>query len=189
MTRLDAVRAIRAAVPDEAIVVACNGMIGRELFTAGDRPQHFYMIGSMGLASAIGLGLALARPARLVVVADGDGNVLMNMGMLAAVAAAAVPNLYHVVFDNASHASTGGQRTIADRVAIDRVALAAGYQRADRVSDPAALEPALRAWLAGPGPAMLVVQVDPGNTAGVGRVDIDPPAMARRVRASAVEGA
>src|SRR5262249_12839552 len=88
MTRADAVADVAGALRDDALVVACNGMIGRELYTRADAPTRFYMIGSMGLASSIGLGVALVQPARVVVVFDGDGNLLMNLGGLANVAAA-----------------------------------------------------------------------------------------------------
>lgn len=187
MTRFDAVKALRLHAPADACVVACNGMIGRELFTAGDRPEHFYMIGSMGLASAIGLGLAIARPQRRIVVADGDGNVLMNLGTLASIAAEAPANLYHVVFDNAAHGSTGGQRTVADRVPLDAIALAAGYARARVLLDGESLESGFRWLFDAPGPAMLRIPVAPGNAPGVGRVEPSPRVIARRFRDAVAE--
>ena len=185
MKRLDAVRAVAEALPAGALVVACNGMIGRELFTCRDSPRQFYMIGSMGLASSIGLGLAMARPERTVVVIDGDGNVLMGMGALASVAAAAPRNFLHVVLDNESHASTGGQRTIAGRVALDEIARAAGYAHVVRVADADGFRAGLADLFAAQGPAMLLAKVEPGNSTGVARVDIAPAAMARRFRAAA----
>ena len=84
----------------ESPVVNANGFIGREAFRANDRQGNFYIIGSMGLASSIGLGVALCRPEKKVVVLDGDGNVLMAMGTLAMIAAAAPKNFVHVVLDN-----------------------------------------------------------------------------------------
>jgi len=134
MIRRDAIALVAAALPDRSAAVACNGMISRELHATRDRPSHFYMIGSMGLASSIGLGLALSQPDRPVVVFDGDGNVLMNLGSLGNVAAARPMNFHHVVFDNGVHGSTGGQRTVSDRVPIERVAKAAGYQEVTRVT-------------------------------------------------------
>jgi sulfopyruvate decarboxylase subunit beta len=157
-------------------------MIGRELYTFADSPARFYMIGSMGLASAIGLGLALARPAQTVVVFDGDGNVLMNMGALANVAAAASPNFFHVVFDNAVHGSTGDQRTVSDRVPLEQVASAAGYRRTCRARDEASLTDALAAFFTADGPAMLLVEVMKGNKPGIGRVELSPPELTRRFR-------
>src|SRR6478672_8886742 len=102
-----------------AVRICSNGYMSRAAYGARDADASFYMIGSMGLASSIGLGIARARPARRVVVLDGDGNVLMNMGALATIAAAAPANLLHVCFDNGAHASTGGQPTVSDRVRLD----------------------------------------------------------------------
>jgi len=166
------------AVGDE-LVIACNGMIGREVFTADDREGTFYMIGSMGLASSIGLGVALCRPDRRVLVIDGDGNVLMGAGALASVAAAAPKNLLHVVLDNESHGSTGGQRTVSGRVPLEAMARGAGYRSAERV-DAADLAARLPEFLRIEGPAMLLVKVEPGNVKGIARVSHTPPEIARR---------
>jgi thiamine pyrophosphate-dependent acetolactate synthase large subunit-like protein len=182
MTRASAVAMVARALEAEWAVVACNGMIGRELFTHADRDLQFYMIGSMGLASSIGLGIALVQPSRTVVVFDGDGNVLMNMGTLGSVAAAGVQNFYHVVFDNAAHGSTGDQRTISDRVPLERVASAAGYRHAVRVGDAGALETALNTFFVEPGPVMLLVDVERGNQAGIKRVEPAPTALTSRFR-------
>jgi sulfopyruvate decarboxylase subunit beta len=184
MMRADAVADVAAALRDDALVVACNGMIGRELYTRADAPTRFYMIGSMGLASSIGLGVALVQPSRTVVVFDGDGNVLMNLGGLANVAAARAENFHHVVFDNAAHGSTGNQRTISDRVPLEEVARAAGYRRTARVSDAEQLRSRLRAWFDAPGPSMLLVAVDRVQVAGIGRVEPSPTAITARFRAA-----
>jgi thiamine pyrophosphate-dependent acetolactate synthase large subunit-like protein len=186
MTRASAVATVARALQPAWLTVACNGMIGRELYTAGDRDTHFYMIGSMGLASSIGLGLALVQPARTIVVFDGDGNVLMSLGTLGSVAAAGAANFYHVVFDNAAHGSTGDQQTISDRVPLEAVARAAGYRRTRRVKDEDALGAALASFFTEPGPAMLLVEVERGNQPGIKRVEPDPPALTRRFRAEAI---
>ena len=182
MTRSDAVARVVDALPPDCLTIACNGMIARELYTYADSPVRFYMIGAMGLASSIGLGLALVRPARTVVVFDGDGNVLMNMGALASVAAAGTPNFFHVVFDNAAHGSTGDQRTVSDRVPLERVASAAGYRRVRRVHDEASLNDALATFLREPGPAMLLIEVAKGNKPGIGRVELPPQELTMRFR-------
>jgi thiamine pyrophosphate-dependent acetolactate synthase large subunit-like protein len=184
MKRWDAVAALVPLFPD-ALVVACNGMIGRDLYATGDRPNQFYMIGSMGLASSIGLGLALAQPARRVVVLDGDGNVLMNLGTLANVAATRPANYYHVILDNGTHASTGDQKTISNVVRLEEVARAAGYRQVWRVREAAALEQAAREFLACPGPVCLLVEVEPGNQPKVPRVALEAPQIAARFRAEA----
>jgi thiamine pyrophosphate-dependent acetolactate synthase large subunit-like protein len=186
MKRAVAVARVAQALGPERLIVACNGMIGRELYTQADAPTRFYMIGSMGLASSIGLGLALAQPSKAVVVFDGDGNVLMNMGTLGSVAAAGVKNFYHVVFDNAAHGSTGDQRTISDRVPLEEVARATGYRRAIRVKGPEALDAALATFFGEPGPAMLLIEVERGNQPGIGRVEPEPPELATRFRKAAM---
>ena len=188
MTRADAVARVADALASDWLVIACNGMISRELFALADAPTRFYMVGSMGLASSIGLGLAMVQPARTVVVFDGDGNVLMNMSALGSVAAAAPRNLYHVVFDNGSHESTGGQATISNRVPIDQVAAAAGYRSAVRVADDATLAGVLRALFGEPGPAMLLINVERGAQSGIGRVTVEPSQLTARFRAAATGG-
>jgi thiamine pyrophosphate-dependent acetolactate synthase large subunit-like protein len=110
MTRLEATRAI-VDLAGDAPIVASLGHPAYDLFVAGDRPQNFYTWGSMGLASSIGLGLALARPDVRVFVLDGDGSLLMNLGSLATIGLLQPANLVVVVMDNEEYATTGGQQT------------------------------------------------------------------------------
>lgn len=159
MTLTDALAVLAPLVPEGTVSIHANGYIGRAGCAARDRDESFYMIGSMGLASSIGLGVALAQPRRRVLVLDGDGNVLMNLGALATIAAAAPPNLLHVCFDNGAHASTGGQPTVSDRVPLDELARAAGYRSVSRVESREALVAQAPAFLAGEGPAFLLVRV------------------------------
>lgn len=110
MNRLDATRRLVAALDHEPIV-ASLGHPAYDLFAAGDRPENFYTWGSMGLASSIGLGLALARPELRVWVVDGDGSLLMNLGSLATIGCTRPPNLVLIVWDNELYGTTGGQET------------------------------------------------------------------------------
>jgi thiamine pyrophosphate-dependent acetolactate synthase large subunit-like protein len=185
MTKMAAVGAIRRVFGPEVLVVCCNGMIGRELYTAEDRASTFYMIGSMGLALSIGLGLAIARPRRRVVVLDGDGNVLMGLNALASVGSERPPNLYHVVLDNHAHASTGGQRTISSDVSLESVAGALGYRATHRSTTEADFEAALRAAIGQPGPVMVLGEVAGGTVKGIARVEPTPPELAARFAAEA----
>jgi thiamine pyrophosphate-dependent acetolactate synthase large subunit-like protein len=178
MRRAEAVQLVMQSVRDELVVV-CNGMIGREVFTYRDRTSNFYMIGSMGLALSIGIGVAVSHRDRSVLVIDGDGNVLMSAGALASAAAADLQNLRHIVLDNEAHGSTGGQRTITESVALEEIARASGYRYAARVS-PADLAGALPDFLRQRGPAMLLVKVEKGNVPGIARVSHTPPDIARR---------
>jgi thiamine pyrophosphate-dependent acetolactate synthase large subunit-like protein len=119
-----------------------------------------------------------------VLVLDGDGNVLMNPGALASIAAAAPANLLHLCFDNGAHASTGGQRTVSDRVRLDELAHAAGYRQASRVETRAALATAWPGFLAATGPAFLLVRIALGGEPGP-RVPHEPEAMTARLRRAA----
>ena len=127
MSRLAALGIALKAIGDDPVVHA-NGYICRESFSVADRPQSFYMIGSMGLAGAIALGLALARPERRTVVFDGDGNLLMNLGILAMIGGRRTRNLLHLVFDNEVYGSTGNQASPSREVRLDRLAAGAGYR-------------------------------------------------------------
>jgi len=184
MKRWEAIDVVAEKI-DGMLTVACNGMLGRDLWNTGDRPERFYMIGSMGLASAIGLGLAVTQPEKKVVVLDGDGNVLMNMGGLANIGVIGPKNYFHFVFDNGTHSSTGGQKTIAGKVPLEEVARVCGYRQIFRADDVEAVAAATDEILAGPGPAMLLMKVDPGNQKEVGRVEVTPEDLATRMRVAA----
>ena len=182
MTVHDALAILARHLGDEACVCS-NGFMSRAAFGARDTDACFYMIGSMGLASSIGLGVALARPDRRVVVLDGDGNVLMNLGTLATVAARAPRNFLHVCFDNGAHASTGAQPTITDRVRLEAVARAAGYRWAGRVETPDELAETAGPFLQGEGPAFLLVRTALGPPGPPGpRIPFTPVEMTARVR-------
>ena len=182
ISRLAALTAARKPLGAEPIVHA-NGYICRESFAVGDRPQNFYMIGSMGLASAIGLGLSLARPPKPVVVFDGDGNLLMNFGILAMVGGLAPRNLVHVVFDNEVYGSTGNQASPSRGVRLDRVAAAAGYRSSVAVTQAADVERAVQAALVGDGPHFVLAKVTT-EEADVPRIPFSPAEIRDRFRAS-----
>ena len=109
-------------------IISANGFISRDLFNVEDKESNFYMIGSMGLASSIGLGVALKNPRKRIFVFDGDGNILMNLGSLVTIGSLKPKNFVHIIFDNASHESTGGQPTNSKSVKIKKIAESANYQ-------------------------------------------------------------
>lgn len=177
------VTALGAIIPllHDELVVHANGFISRESFNIEDRLGNFYMIGSMGLASSIALGVALNKPERRVVVFDGDGNVLMNLGSLALIGAMQPRNLVHVVFDNEAYGSTGNQRTISGQVALEEIARAAGYAKAQRVDAEAALRAAAPEFLSQPGPSLLLVKIEPDTEERhIGRIIHEPTRIAAR---------
>lgn len=186
MPRLTALGIALKAFGDDPVAHA-NGYICRESFSLADRPQSFYMIGSMGLAPAIGLGLALTQPARRAVVFDGDGNLLMNLGILAMIAAQRPANFVHLVFDNEVYGSTGNQASLSRGVRLDRLAAAAGFATATAVTEPWALESALRAALATDGPHFVLVKVT-AEEADVPRIPYTPTVLRDRFRAAVLGG-
>ncbi len=181
-TRAAALECLLTAIPDAAAVVATTGKCGRELFTLADRPQHLYQVGSMGGASGMGLGVAL-NVRRPVVVLDGDGAALMKLGTLATVGAYAPANLIHIVLDNASHDSTGGQPTVSPVVDFAAVALACGYAHAHAADNLAGLAAALKESFARPGPHLIHIRLKPGSMDKLGRPTVKPPEVARRFKA------
>ena len=134
MARRQAIENIMKSIDDE--IVVCNiGFPSRELYDIKDRDKNFYMIGSMGLASSIGFGLALAKPDEDVVVIDGDGSLLMNMGSLVTVFANNPRNLTWIVIDNGAYGSTGNQDTYAQEIDLVDVAKGVGFKNAFNFED------------------------------------------------------
>jgi len=135
MLRLDCLRSIYPELED-CLVVTIMGAVAAELHSLGHRPNFFYLQHAMGLASSTGLGLALCLPDRKVIVFDGDGSLLMNLGGLSTMARYRPKNLAHVVFDNESLLSVGGFPTATSTgTDLERVARAAGIPRAITVGD------------------------------------------------------
>ena len=157
MNRIEATRII-VELAGDAPIVASLGHPAYDLFAAGDRPQNFYTWGSMGLASSVGLGLALARPDVRVFVLDGDGSLLMNLGSLATIGLLQPKNLVVVVMDNEEYATTGGQATpTAHGADLDAAARAMGIAATATVRSDAELRRA-GAEL-GAGPLFIVAKV------------------------------
>lgn len=168
-------------------VIATTGKLSRELYELDDQQfeQHnrFYMVGSMGCAVGFGLGVAQAQPQRPVIVLDGDGALLMKLGSLATVGFAQPKNLHHVVFDNGAHDSTGGQPTPSPAVDFAAMAMAAGYQHAETVSQAGKISEALGRQLKMDGPTLLRVIIHTGSRKELGRPKLSPQDAYKRFRA------
>ena len=144
MRRLDALESIYDDLSD-CIVVTIMGAVAAELQSLGHRPGHFYLQHAMGLASSVGLGIALCRPNLEVVVLDGDGSVLMNMGGLTTLGRYRPGNLTHVIFDNESLLSVGGFPTATSTGAdLRAIADGSGIPRTAAVDTPEAFAAAFR---------------------------------------------
>jgi phosphonopyruvate decarboxylase len=180
--RAAALERFLALVPPQAGVIATTGKCGRELFTLDDRAAHLYQVGSMGCASAMGLGVAL-NSERPIAVLDGDGAALMHMGNLATIGAQGPKNLLHILLDNGVHDSTGGQATVSPVVGFAEAALACGYQAAWSCDDLVGFEHALQAGFAHAGPALIHLKLAPGSMKDLGRPTVKPPEVAARFKA------
>lgn len=165
MKRVECLAAVYEDLRDVA-VVTIMGATASELYALGHRPNFFYLEHAMGLASSMGLGIALAQPRRRVVVLDGDGSVLMNLGGLTTLARYAPPNLVHVIFDNESLLSVGGFPTAtstgSDLAGIARAAGIASVRVPDDVPSFAA---AVRASLRAEGLGCIVAKVEASGPA------------------------
>jgi len=180
VTRRAALQRIIDATPEDGhVLIASTGYAGRELYAAADRANHLYMVGSMGCAASLGLGLALARPNLKVVILDGDGAALMRMGNFATLGSYAGGNLVHILLDNERHESTGGQATVSANVRFARIAAACGYGLCQEGDDPRMIEALLEADA--PGPRFAHLKIRPGTGEDLPRPDTAPADVLRRL--------
>jgi phosphonopyruvate decarboxylase len=119
----------------DTVLFASTGYCGRELYAIEDRPNHLYMVGSMGCVGSFAMGFALAHPQLQVIALDGDGAVLMRLGSMATMGAYGPPNLRHLLLDNGVHESTGGQATVSAQIDFAQIAMACGYASALETDD------------------------------------------------------
>ena len=160
MLRADALEAIYPDLEDR-VVVTIMGAVAAELYTLGHKPTFFYLEHAMGLASSMGLGIALAMPRQKVVVLDGDGSLLMNLGTLSTMARYRPGNLLHIVFDNESLLSVGGFPTAtATGTDLAGVARACGVPRVEQADTPERLKEVVAAALAGDTLTTVVAKVE-----------------------------
>lgn len=179
MTREEAIQTVAAALGEKDCIVSTTGMISRELFEyrAAMNQGHerdFLTVGSMGHASQIALGIALAQPERRVWCFDGDGAAIMHMGSMAIVANKAPKNYVHVVFNNGAHDSVGGQPTVGLKIDLPAVAKAVGYKATYSVDSKADLESVLAKVNSFESPALLEIKVKKGNRKDLGRPTTTP---------------
>jgi phosphonopyruvate decarboxylase len=173
--------AVQAAAPADSVIIATTGYTGRELYACADKSNQLYMVGSMGCAISLGLGIALAQPHRQVVVLDGDGAALMRLGAQSIVGYEAPTNLTHVLLDNAIHESTGGQSTVARSVNFPAYAAASGYTDVSSLSDRNELAAALAAGNQSRGARFIHVPTLPGIPDDLPRPTITPVEVAERL--------
>ena len=179
MSREEAIQTVAAALGEKDCIVSTTGMISRELFEyrAAMNQGHereFLTVGSMGHASQIALGIALAQPERRVWCFDGDGAAIMHMGSMAIVANKTPKNYVHVVFNNGAHDSVGGQPTVGLKIDLPAVAKAVGYKAIYSVDSKSELESVLAKANSFASPALLEIKVKKGNRKDLGRPTTTP---------------
>jgi len=179
LIRKEAINIASKKIGNQPIICA-NGMISRDLFTVADRNSNFYMIGSMGLASSIGLGVALKNPRKSVFVFDGDGNILMNFGSLVTIGALKPKNLVHIIFDNGSHESPGGQPTNTSSVSIEKIARVCNYNHTFIVKTKNNFEKILCKIKKLKGPIMIEVKIQQSKGERSRRVNYKPVEIKER---------
>ena len=155
-------------------IISANGFISRDLFTTIDKASNFYMIGSMGLASSIGLGVALKNPKKKIFVFDGDGNILINLGSLTTIGSLKPKNLVHVIFDNSVHESTGSQPTNSNFINIEKIARTCNYNHTFTVRTRNNFLKVLQKIKKLKGPIMVVVKIQRSNGKKSARINYEP---------------
>jgi len=183
MNRSDLTRRLVARLKNEEAVVGGIGHTHFDLWAAGQRPQNFYMLGSMGLAAPIALGVAMAQPRRQVFALEGDGSLLMQLGALGTIAAVNPKNLAVIVWDNGAYQITGAQPTMTS-TNVDLVAIArgAGLARSTWAKDEAHFEALVDFALKGDGPVFICARTDHQPPAGTTERD------ANKIRTRFMEG-
>lgn len=171
MIRKQAVSLVARYIKNEPIISA-NGYISRDLFETGNKPSNFYMIGSMGLASSIALGVAIKNPKKKIFVFDGDGNILMNLGSLTTIGTIRPNNLIHVIFDNGIHESTGGQPTNTKKIHLEKIAGSVNY-KVFKATSKKQLETILQRIRSVVGPIMIVVKIEKNKSVSK-RINLEP---------------
>ena len=179
MNRFELTKRLVATLKHDEAVIGGIGNTNFDLWSSGQRPQNYYMLGSMGLAIPIALGVAIAQPKRHVVAIEGDGSLLMQLGCLATVATLQQKNLTMVVMDNAAYQITGSQPT-ATAQAADLVAIAgaSGIAKAAWAADEEEFDRLFVAALADGGPTLIAARID--QKPGVGTTDRDPVQIRER---------
>ncbi|MER7751431.1 phosphonopyruvate decarboxylase [Kitasatospora sp. NPDC097643] len=179
MKRAEAIGQIVAAMDPRTLLVATTGKTARELERDHDRPENLYIVGSMGCASSVALGVALHTD-RPVAVLDGDGAALMRLEAMAAIGRETRTGLCHLLLDNQAYESTGGQPTASAGVDFGAIAAACGYRASHDVSDGPALRAAVVRAQAEGGAHLIRVRIAPGSDPGLGRPALAPPQSAAR---------
>ena len=182
MKRKEAIKIIKDFCPESTILLGTTGKIGRELFNLGYKSSHLYVVGGMGCAASIGLGISLCNLEKRVVVLDGDGSVLMKMGCLATIGKYYPKKFVHIILDNETYESTGAQATASSYVDFAEIAAACSYKAAFRCDRPDVLLDVLKKAVNIEGPVLIHLKVLSGSDKDLPRPDISPVQVKEQIR-------
>lgn len=184
MKRADALSAVLNQLPPAGAALFATGVISREAQACADRSANLYLMGSMGLISSVGLGLAMAQPNRMVVVVDGDGSLLMELASMCMVAHLSPHNYLHIVIDNEAYESTGGQETLSRAWLLSDTAQQIGYKHIVRALTAEQLGQAVRDFVVEPrGPGLVHAKTESRpETPFPPRIVLAPDALTERFR-------
>lgn len=177
MIRKQAVKLIAHELGKEPII-SSNGFMSRDLFETYEKNSNFYMIGSMGLASSIGLGVALKNSKKKINIFDGDGNILMNLGSIITIGSLKPKNFVHFIFDNSSHESTGGQPTNSRNIKLENIMSAAKF-KVFKINRESQIKKIIKKIKYTEGPIAVIVLIKNDKTRSI-RVDLEPSEIKNR---------
>jgi len=181
-SRFDTLNVINRFKDEKTVQLATTGKTGRELYEIEDSANNLYMVGSMGCISSLGLGLAYTRNDIDVVVIDGDGSLLMRMGSLATNGYYQPENMLHILLDNQTHDSTGGQSTVSHNVSFVDIAAACGYEKSYYIHNLHELEMSMQEWKKTKGLTLLYLSIGKGSKQSLGRPKITPSEVKTRLK-------
>lgn len=187
MKKYEALKIITDNLKKNNLLVSTTGMISRELFSTGDRPRNFYMIGSMGLATPFALGIALTNLKKKVIVIEGDGSILLNLGIIPTVSVLKPKNLIVIVLDNEIYASTGGQPTISKKVNIEKFAKTTNFKNVKRVKTKKSFENYLKKFFQKTGPTFLLAKVEKPQLERIPRISLTPEEIKERFQKNLIK--
>ncbi|SHF39526.1 phosphonopyruvate decarboxylase [Seinonella peptonophila] len=181
-SRFEALTSIHSLKNKHTILITTTGKTGRELYQIADDENHLYMVGSMGCASSLGLGIALSQPRLKVIVVDGDGSLLMRLGNLATIGCYQPPNLLHILLDNQVHDSTGGQSTVSPSVNFVEMAAACSYPRSIYLHHLHELSSTIQHWSESSTLTFLYLKIRKGSQTNLSRPHLKPHEVKTRLQ-------
>lgn len=180
-TRKETLKALTDLSDQNTVLLATTGKTARELFDVADKANHLYMVGSMGCISSLGLGLALTKPKKKIIVIDGDGSLIMRLGSLTTNAYYQPNNLLHILLDNNTHDSTGGQATVSHNIDFVDQAASVCYPIAIKVNTLDELAKEVVKWQMNGGLTFVHLKIAKGSSKELGRPTLKPHEVKTRL--------